>query len=117
MLMRALGVMDCDDLKPLELLGEVADVKCLLTEDFEPSFLIPSFEYRATTNYQAAPSAYFGHGNKYAYVVQEGRTNFIFAVFHIALAAQEYRSHFLSLWNNAPQLRLQTPRAKIVVGA
>ena len=109
MLMQACGLAGCDDLMPFEVLGETTTVKCLVTESHASLFQLPSFEFRAIPPYYTSPAFYFGYGNKYAHIVEEGRDGFIYAVFRSVVTAQNYRSHFLSLWNSAHTLRENVP--------
>lgn len=118
MLMQACGITDYNDLGSLELLGDIAPVKCLISGTSPTPIHIPSFEFRTTSNYYADHTCSFGYGNKYAHIVQEGRSNFVFAVFRGAFTAQNYRSHFLSLWNNSSSIQeasgLQSYRPRVV---
>lgn len=120
-LMQACGIADCNDLEPFEILGQTTKVKCLVSEPSSSLIHIPTFEFRVIPSHYAGPTCYLGYGNKYAHIVQEGRNNFIYAVFHAALTAQSFRSHFLSLWNNASPLRdqqeLRERPAKIAIRA
>jgi hypothetical protein len=60
------------------------------------------------TNRVISPYSYFGYGNKYAHAVQEGRTNYIFAVFNLVITAREYRKEFILAWDNAVEMQFQS---------
>ena len=107
--LRACGVADSGDFERLESLGKLAKIKCLITAEQTLPLHIPSVEFRTTTNCKIIHSSFsFGYGNKYVTAIEEGRTDILFTVYHIAQAAQDYRFDFLSVWENAMPLRLSS---------
>ena len=104
--LRALGVVDSDGMGQVELLGRTAKIKCLITEPSSELINVPSVQFRTTNAWTVQPSFFFGYGNKYVHAIEYGRTDFVFTVFHIALAAHEYRTKFLLTWEDAFPLRL-----------
>jgi DNA-binding XRE family transcriptional regulator len=91
-----------DTLGQLEPFGEIAPIKCLLSEPLEPSLLCSSFQFRIISKQIIGPISYFAYGDKHAFILAEGNSAFRFIVYNIAELAQSYKDHFQSLWDNAP---------------
>lgn len=106
--LRALGVSASIDLEKVELLGRAAKIKCLITEPSASITHIPAVQFRTTTNWTINPSFFFAYGNKYVHAIEDGRSDFIFTVYHIALTAQSYRTKFMLEWEDA--LSMPLPR-------
>lgn len=118
-MMQSCGITNNDNIDRLEFLSQMTDVKGLVCDTSAPAFFVPSLELRITSKHHVGPYPCYIYGDKYAQVVHEGRMNFSFVVLNIPHVAHNYRSHFLSLWDNALPLRTQdTPqerRAKSVI--
>jgi transcriptional regulator with XRE-family HTH domain len=128
--LRACGVTDGGGFERLESLGKLVKIKCLITGAQTLPVHVPSVEFRTTPHCHIInTSSSFGYGNKYVTALEEGRTDILFTIYHIAQAAQDYRFDFLSVWENAlplhlslsvsPQLHSGLPdrRTGILVGA
>lgn len=102
LLIQALRMTSEDNLKQLNALGAIANVKCLFSELPKSSFIAPpTFEYRITHRENIGPASYFIYGDKYANpLVEFGKTP-QYVVFSIPITAQSHREHFSLLWNNA----------------
>jgi transcriptional regulator with XRE-family HTH domain len=87
----------------LELLSDLTEIKCLLSEAPEPSFDLPSMEIRMILRQQIGACSYFVYGNKHALVLLEDRETFKFVVFHSYGIAEDYKKYFIEQWNLALQ--------------
>ena len=90
-------------LSRLETFGKRVVIKCLSPEPVDSSFLSPRFQLRVFPKQHLGPSAYFVYGNKHVLATAEPNSMFRFNVFCNMSAAQDYRAHFLSLWDVACQ--------------
>ncbi|MDD3183326.1 MAG: hypothetical protein PHD48_11070, partial [Alphaproteobacteria bacterium] len=122
LLIQIFGDPYAEDFDRLNTLAKKASMKCLVTQAQALSVDLPSIQFRKAFTRPLSPYSYFGYGNKYAHVVQEGRGEFIFAVFNLIHVAHDYRSSFLSAWELAEPIRVQpqsTPKdhGKVFIGA
>lgn len=104
MLARSLGVTDPNDHGRLKRLENAAVVKCLLFEDPEPPYRLPSFQFRLSLRDEISPTPYFVYGDKHALLLSEGGCRFRFVVFTLPMLTYTYRAHFLSVWKKAASL-------------
>jgi transcriptional regulator with XRE-family HTH domain len=100
------------NLERLEPVGECATIKCLFLDISAPPHCNPTFQLRATASDGNSVLSYFIYGDKYAFVLPEGRINFMIVVFSISVLTLEHRQHFNALWSNAVPLREQTQSQK-----
>jgi transcriptional regulator with XRE-family HTH domain len=101
MLLHSCGVTGRDNTARLEILNNLAPVKCLVPETASFSTLPQSFQFRTTSKHHLGPYCYYIFGNKCAQVIPMGRTEFLYVVYRVALVTDTYRTHFMSLWDNA----------------
>lgn len=101
------GITPNNRLERLEELNKTTSVKCIIP-DASSSILVPEIEFRTLPKHYTGPWSYCVFGDKYAHILQEGHSSFIFVVFHKPIAAHDYHNHFLSLWNQALPLKVPT---------
>lgn len=104
MLVQSCGILPCNSFERLERLREKAALKCIVPETVS-SFDIPAVQFRTLAQEDLSPWDYYVFGDKYAHILQEGRSNFIFVVYHKPFAAEDYHRHFQSKWDKAAPLR------------
>jgi len=85
----------------LNAFGLKTKIRCLMPDATTLLFDAPSIQFRAAPLSSVNPEASFVYGNRYALVLREGRTRFVFVVLNASLAAQDYRQDFLSVWEKA----------------
>ncbi|MDE2020221.1 MAG: helix-turn-helix domain-containing protein [Patescibacteria group bacterium] len=101
-LVQALRVSPADCLKQFDMLGSIANVKCLLAEVPKLASLAPaSFEFRITHKENIGPASYFIYGDRYANALMEFGKPSEYVVFSIPATAQSHHDHFSLLWENA----------------
>jgi DNA-binding XRE family transcriptional regulator len=105
LLLKIFGLSDTSDIERLELLGQRTRVRCLVTEAQMLSFDVPSIQFRSGAVRIINATATVGYGNKFVVVMRETTSGFYFAVFNGLLAGQDYRTRFLSAWEDAEPMQ------------
>lgn len=103
-LARALSVTDYARPKRLEQLGELATVKCLLSDVRQLPLSVPSFQFRATA-YRSNPLATFVYGDKTAVLMTNG-ADFTFHVTASVEIAEDGLKRFAFDWESASPVTL-----------
>ena len=121
MLMQSCGITARNNHERMEMLEDIADIKCLMPEPPASSFCVSSLQVRVASKHQVGPFSYYVYADKYVLVYQERRSNFTFVIHHMPTVAQDMRNHFLIVWENALPLRVPASsperRARIPVEA
>jgi len=106
MLCQLLGAEGVADARRLRQLGEVAKIKCLLSETQPIAVMTDSCQIRFSPKYHVGAASYFVYGEKYAVVLFEGGGSFRFVIFNSKLMAQSARHDFMPLWDAAAPLMI-----------
>jgi transcriptional regulator with XRE-family HTH domain len=108
------GLPQRNNLERLDIVYELADIKCVVAESMELSVLNTLFELRSLPqSFIGSPQTYIVYGNKYAHIVRTGVGKFIIVVYDLALTAKSYRSHFDYLWDAALLKQAAAPKKRI----
>lgn len=99
-MMKSLGVSVNGGFDRLRKLGELAKIRCLLTENHRSELSIPNVEFRAIPKHCLGPSFYYVYGNRYVVALPQGKDGLAFKfVLHTDIElAQSYKDHFDLLW-------------------
>jgi transcriptional regulator with XRE-family HTH domain len=101
MMMHSCGIADHDDIERLEMLNDLAPIKCLIPEKSSSSVFPQSFQFRTTSRHRLGPNFYYIFGDKCAHVMPMSRMDFVFGVYRSHLVSDTYLAHFMSLWDSA----------------
>lgn len=107
-LARALGVTDFERPERLERLGKLATVKCLLADARQLPLLVPSFQFRATSQIPISPFASLVYGDKTATIMTDDGVTFTFHVMKDAGIAQNGLKQFALGWESASPVMAQS---------
>lgn len=115
-IMRFCGDGADGNLEHLEQLSEIAAIKYLVSDAFDPPSRIPVMQFRLAPRQSLGATSFIAYGNKCAIILMDGATGFKFVVFSLIGFVQECRGHFYSLWDDAlpliAQARIQKRRLK-----
>ena len=108
-LARALGVPDQGRPERLERIGKLATVKCLLADARQLPLSVPSFEFRATTQFRIGPAAAsLVYGDKTAIIMTDGVTFTIHVTKDVGIAQNGLKQFALG-WESASPVAAQRP--------
>ena len=98
-----------------EEMSRHAAIKCLLPEALDPSWSTEAIQFRTILRQHIGPASYFVYGDEHAIILADG-ASLRFLVFSSASIAEDYRTHFFTMWGMAPpvcvELRRPARRAK-----
>lgn len=108
------GVSDILKLDALIDLNSTVEIKCLLSNEIEPPFSTPRFQFRTISKNYVDPVPFCTYGQKYAIAVPNGEPFSKLIVVDATKLALLARRHFLSLWDKAPPMIAEKSEATAV---
>lgn len=97
------GVSRIQDLDCLIDLNSTALIKCLLTDEEEPPFSTPRFQFRVMSKSFMDPVPFCSYGEKYGIAAPNGEPFSKLILVDSLKMAVSARRHFSSLWDKATQ--------------
>lgn len=95
---KACGLDKIVELDCLIDLDTTITIKCLLTDEYDPPFSTPRFQFRSISKNYVEPTPFCVYGNKYGVMVPVGDAFTKIIVIEAPGMAMASRQHFHSLW-------------------
>jgi len=106
-LTRKSGMDNLSNIDRLNVVHRHADVKCLLMDAVEQSFLMPAFPCRMMPYKSLGVSSSIIYGDKYAHIMPDGHMDLMVVIFGVAPMINQDRRDFTSMWQNALPITTQ----------